>query len=193
MSSDRGVGKGWVIVAALRRTLPRLPSSKRFLADDEIPGQVFSPTRQCDQDVMIRPIGESGWHSKIGMSRGNVLPKKSPRVNIDQLNRKSVRDRPDGIQTDCCATSVVSSPADTVAPEPVIRNSGKRELSRLGHSVGATHIAWPGRDRSGATSGPASRTIRMSVAGETSSRSRRSAAWRTPRLSSAEKLGMKRL
>jgi hypothetical protein len=42
MSSDRGVGKGRVIVAGCGDTPERLPSSKGFVADDEVPRKVLT-------------------------------------------------------------------------------------------------------------------------------------------------------
>jgi serine/threonine protein kinase len=100
--------------------------------------------------------------------------------------------RPTGIQTDWRAASVINSPAGAAAPVPVTRNSGKRDLSSVGHAWRSAYsVARPRPIRT--TSGPMSRTMRMSVGGDTPSRSRRSAARRTPRLSSPDIVGMKRL
>ena len=142
---------------------------------------------------MIRPIGQSQRKPKIGMSRGEVSPQESRRSSVHKLDRKAVRD-PAGGHPNGLARRKRRSVRLPILPRrcSVIRNSGKRELSRLGHCWrNAYCVARPRPIRT--TSGPASRTMRMSVAGETPSRSRRSAAWRTPRPSSADTLDMKRL
>ena len=140
---------------------------------------------------MIRPIGQSRRQPKIGMSRGKVSPKKSRRAGIHKLNRKAVRDladrHPNALprhkrgQFACrnCragANDPEQRKARTVEIGPLL-------AERILRGPAATD---PDDIRSSI------RTIRMSVAGETSSRSRRSAAWRTPRLSSVETLSMKR-
>ncbi|OFV91292.1 MAG: hypothetical protein A3G76_06935 [Acidobacteria bacterium RIFCSPLOWO2_12_FULL_65_11] len=90
MSSDCGVSQGRVFIAGGGDTFQRLPSSKGFLADNEVPRKVLSSTRHCDQDVMIRPIGQSRRQPKIGMSRGEVSPQESRRSSVRKLNRKAV-------------------------------------------------------------------------------------------------------
>jgi hypothetical protein len=87
----------------------------------------------------------------------------------------------------------MSSPAETALPDSLIRNIGNRELSRFGHTSRRPYwVALPRPMRR--ISGPASRTMRIRVAGDTSRRSRSFAADNTPRFSSVlTSVPMKRL
>ena len=100
-SCDRRLGEFRVINAGSDNVFECLPPGKRLITNDEIAGQILTPPRRRDQNVVIGPISQARRQPEIDVHRGEVPSEESGRSGVCERCRQPVPHRagrhPDGL------------------------------------------------------------------------------------------------